>query len=209
MAFGSFLESKNAVAPFQGTQQNLYNAISGRSPSVDYSATPEEVNARQKFDEAQTYQTGLSNQAKSYRANLPGTQNALANQSADVGKRNLAQNIAQTRSNASSRGLLNSGLRQGAEAGNYGSYLSGQSQARSGINQETEQNAQGMENNAISAGEKLQQQRQAMEDAIYGRQQEQYQNALQQQQQRTGLLGGIGKSLGGMAGGALGSAGAS
>lgn len=205
----AFLDSPNGKNPFQyiigGSQDPMLKYGRPKMSDPNYDATADETNARQKFDEAQTYQTGLANQAKTYRQNLPGTQGELFNQASDVGKRGLAQSIAQTRSSASSRGLLNSGIRQGAESNNYGNYLSGLSSSRAGINKETEANAQGMENSAVQAGTNLQQQRQAMEDAIYSRQMQQYENATKQREADKGLLGGLGSSVGGAFGSYMGS----
>lgn len=58
--------------------------------------------------------------AKDFRANLPQYQNTLFNNAAKESRQNLAKSLVDTKKSYNSRGLLRSGMRQGAELGQRG-----------------------------------------------------------------------------------------
>lgn len=182
----------------------IANKLAPQVQGPDYGETESEGRARAALGDADSYQQQMSAQARNYNANLPGIQGGLEDQAADSGRRALAGNLTDVRRGASSRGLLYSGLRQGGEAGAYGNYLSGLSQARAGINEQTQGNASDMLEQAKNQGLNAQAARQSLNDAIYNRRQQGYQQAQGMNEQRTkslsGLMGGL-ASVGGAAAG--------
>ncbi len=108
----------------------------------------------------------------------------------------LARNIANTRSSYNNRGLLYSGMRQGAELGNQaqaGAKLAG---ARSKINQAVEDQGKQMQYQAVDAGLQAQKSAQSIQDEIYS-------NALSDFQGRNNVIGSVLSGGGMIAGSAL------
>lgn len=139
----------------------------------------------------------LQGAAGQYRSNLGNLQSQKYEGSANEARRGLAQKMADIKAGASSRGLLYSGLRKGEEAAAAGASASGLAAERANINKQTENQAQQMENSAISAGMDLQKQKQQIADYNANQQ-------LQSQQQKSGLMKGLGGAAGGLIGTAAG-----
>lgn len=157
--------------------------------------------AKQDQDDYQTKQRNLNTQqqqqATDFRNNLPQMEEDLGSSYERQARRGLAQNIQGINANASRRGLLYSGLRQGAEAGAQARTAGDVAQKRYQINQGLEQNAQGLESGAASnIFSSYKNDIQNADDS--------YNLALQQMQSRnnllTGLFGGIGAAAGGYLG---------
>lgn len=136
-------------------------------------------------------------QAQDFRANMPQMEQDLGSAYERQARRGLAQNIQGINANASRRGLLYSGLRQGAEAGAQAKAAGDVAQKRYEINQGLEQNAQGLESG--SASNIFSSYKNDIQNAD-----DSYNLALQQMQSRnnllTGLFGGIGAAAGGYLG---------
>lgn len=110
-------------------------------------------------------------------------------------RRKLAEEMSGIKRGAQRRGLLYSGMRQGAEAGAQAGSASRLAQARVDINRNVGNMVQDAKNKVIQGGLDLQAGQQAMEDAIYSQ-------ALSNYQSKVGAGSAIGGGLG-MAAGAL------
>lgn len=110
-------------------------------------------------------------------------------------RRKLAEEMSGIKRGASRRGLLYSGMRQGAEAGAQAGSAGRLAQARVDINRNVGNLVQDAKNKVIQGGLDLQAGQQAMEDAIYSQ-------ALSNYQSKVGAGSAIGGGLG-MAAGAL------
>ena len=143
------------------------------------------------------YQRKLSKEASDFRDKLPGYKNEAFNIQEDSAKLGLAKDLSDVRKDANSRGLLYSGIRQGAEADTLANFYADQSSERAKINQGAEDIARGMEEKALGVGLLGQQEQQALNDRAYDM-------ALQQRAARgsgvSKLMGVGGGLLGGMAG---------
>lgn len=144
------------------------------------------------------YQQKLSGEAQAFRDKLPQYKDEAFRVQEDSAKQGLAGDLAGVRKAANSRGLLYSGLRDGAEAGTLGDFYANQSAEKAKINQSAEDVARGMEEKAIGMGMENQQQQQAAQDRIYDM-------ALQaragKQAGQGGIMGAVGKLGGGLLGG--------
>lgn len=134
-------------------------------------------------------------QAKATRENIPNQAKDLGAMSANDQRRQLAQNIAQTRRGASSRGLLYSGLRQGEEAGQRANTAAQIAQNQAQINQQLEDNAFAQE--VGSFGNLTQLRNQEMADAKF-----KYDQAMAGAQAQAAAKGGL-FGLGGLIGGTM------
>ena len=132
--------------------------------------------------EAQQQQQKAVTNAQDFRANLPNYEQDQQNTATDSAKAKLANTMSGIDSSANSRGLLYSGLKQGAEANAAGGYASDLAATKANINQNAESAAEGMENAAVGQGLNQQQIMQQQNDAAY-------QQALAAQQQKFGMLG--------------------
>lgn len=135
--------------------------------------------------------------AQEYRSNLAATQARQGQLAEESGRRDLATNMAGVRTASNRRGLLYSGIRQGAEAEAGQSYASNLGAQKQRIKDSTEATADAMESKAIGAGVANQQMMQAQADANY-------QSALNQRmaknQMINSLLGTAGSAAGMFAG---------
>lgn len=91
-------------------------------------------------------------QAQAYRANLPGLQEKMGSGVADQGRRGLAEQMSGIKTASNKRGLLYSGLRQGAQTGAQAQMAGNVAGQRAQINQDTESQAQKMEQAAAQSG---------------------------------------------------------
>ncbi len=149
-----------------------------------------ELQAKKARDELRSKMTS---QANDYRKNLKGTQESQFGQVADVSKRGLAQKMSGIDSSANSRGLLYSGLNQGAHAAAQAQNAGELSNARTDINTQTENTANDMENKARNMGIDDVNQASAEWDNTYNQ-------AMSNRQQGAQALGQVGSALGTVAG---------
>lgn len=141
-------------------------------------------------------QNRLGEQAQDYRSKLPEYKSNAFNAAQDSGRQDLAQQMAGIDSASNRRGLLYSGLNQGAKQGAASKYASDMSQKQYDIGQEQEGIATGMENDAIGAGfQNLAIQRGGADTA--------YQAALAQRQSQNAMYGNLFGALGSVGGAAL------
>lgn len=134
--------------------------------------------------------------AKEYRTNLQGHTDQLAVAGQDKARRGLAQAMSGINTAANRRGLLYSGLRQGANAQAQGQYASGLSDARAQANEQGQQRAQALEDRTVDRG--LEAQRSAM-----GHANRDYDTALRNRERDQAFRGSIFNSVGSVAGGLL------
>lgn len=136
-------------------------------------------------------------QASNYRTNMANMKEEQGVQSQESARQGLSQKLANIRSGANSRGLLYSGLRQGAEAG-AGSDAAGQvAQERAQINTAVEDQANSLDSQALNSAFSVQKAQQELNDSAY-------QDALKRKSQGMslmGMVGGAAGSIGGMAAG--------
>lgn len=122
----------------------------------------------------------------------------MINQFGDQSRRQLAQDLAGARSAASSRGLLYSGLRRGAEQGLRGQAAGQMAQYRQNVNQSSADKLAGYQQQQAQRGV-----------ADYGLEAQRnlgaYQNALQDRAQKRAQGAQIGAGLGSLGGALLGS----
>lgn len=89
--------------------------------------------------------------AQQFQNNAGSLKQAQGNMAADTSKQGLAQTDKSITHNANSRGLLYSGLRQGAMAQAQGQAATEQAGKQSEINQNVEQQVQQMNNQALQS----------------------------------------------------------
>ncbi len=156
-----------------------------------------ELAVKQQRDDLRAKMTG---QAADYRKNIKNTQESQFGQVADTSKRGLAQKMAGIDSSANSRGLLYSGLNQGAHAAAAAQNAGQLSNARTEINTNTENTANDMENRARNMG--LDDVNQASKEWDNT-----YNQAMNNRAQGAAAMGAIGGAVGqvaGMVGGNMG-----
>lgn len=88
--------------------------------------------------------------AQDFRKNIPAYSDELYGNYASGARKQLAQNISDTKASFNRRGLFNSGARQGAEYGQQSATASDLANQRGQINQGLLSTAQGLENNAFN-----------------------------------------------------------
>lgn len=123
-------------------------------------------------------------QAKQSRRNLPGYQQQFGAQSADTIGNQLQDKLGGIRQAASRRGLLYSGIRQGAEAGATGQALNDINRQQLEVNQNLENQANDLEKQSISG-------RLAGYESDVNNEMKAYQQRLQQAQQNQAMRSGI------------------
>lgn len=137
---------------------------------------------------------GLLNQqqtaAKQFRSGLPAYEQQQYLGAENNARRNLANKMSGITGNYASRGLLYSGLKQGAQSQAGSDTASQLAQQRMGINTGALDMANQMENQAIQSGMQTQAMKQQLKDDEYNRNL-QYQQASQQG------AGGLTRNLGG------------
>lgn len=165
------LAQSKGNAALEGETQNIYNQSIGDAEATEKAAKDAE---QRKLDVA-------------------NSKNAMMNQAGDSARTQLAQKLGQVRSAANSRGLLYSGLRQGAEGnarGQAAGQLAGQ---RAQINQASDEQMTGLTNQAAQQGVQT-----------YGNQiknnAQDYQDALARYKQKSSALGALGQGLGALGG---------
>lgn len=183
------------IGSILGSIGNIPNKIGGLlGGSQDaYQPTAEERQRGQQMGQLEDTRKQLSGNAQQYRQNLGATQNKQFEQSTDPARTQLARRMSDIDSSANSRGLLYSGLKQGAQADANAGYASGLAQNRTQINADTNNRADQMDQAAISAGLDQQQ----LQQSIYD---DQYQRDLKARDARMGVLNKLGGAVGGLVG---------
>lgn len=138
--------------------------------------------------------------AARFRSSIPTLNQQAGTIQGEEGRQGLARKLTDIKRSASSRGLLYSGIKQGADQEVASSTASDLANKSYSTNKSLENQAQKMENSAIESGMKgLEAKQQAAQQS--------YQMALQrrqaQQQGQAGLLGGVGSLAGAALGGQM------
>lgn len=136
-------------------------------------------------------------EAGRFRNDLPGLKEQQFNLARDQAAQGLKGQTRDIRQGASSRGLLYSGLRQGAENAAQGSASSGLSAQREAINRKLGQQANEMDQSSIQSGVDLMALRRNREDLMNGANKSDQERASGA---KSGIMGGFGSLLGGIAG---------
>lgn len=131
-------------------------------------------------------------QAKEFEKNIPRMGEDIYGQVAKTERKNLAKQMSGVKSDASRRGILYSGIRQGSELEAQASSGSRLATARSGINRDLNNALQEMNDMAMRSGLNIQQQQQGIEDQIMGQALANMQNSLSAGSALGGAVGTIG-----------------
>jgi hypothetical protein len=129
-------------------------------------------------------------------ANLDGRKNNLINSYADQARRQLTQGIVQNTKAAQGRGLLYSGLKQGADQRSFAQAAGDSSNYQAQVNRATDQDIGGMEVDRAQEG--LNRYKDNVNVAA-----KKYQNDMKKSEQGAGVAGAVGSAAGGLAGMAL------
>lgn len=145
------------------------------------------------------YQAILNKQkdvAQNFRNDLPKYQTELGNQYATQSKKNLASNLKDVKKQYNSRGLLNSGLRQAAEAGKVYSSDYNTSQAQLGINTTLNQQADSLDQDVVNNAYGMAGYAPQLGSGLLSQQQNNINDYISGQQALGDAGGGLGKGLG-------------
>lgn len=188
MGFGKIVKSvgKVALAPIKSVGGAIFGGAGIDSPPGQSGALT-------------TTRGDQLKKAQQFREGIPVLANERMGVEAQGARRELAGNLAGIKQSANSRGLLYSGLREGAEADTRGGYAAALAQRRSQLNQEMDDQATDMEQTALAGAYDDQAAGQRGLDDKFNARQER--NAA-----RDRLIGsiaaGVGKAAGAAAGGA-------
>lgn len=131
--------------------------------------------------------------AQNYRSGASNLKQEQGVQSEENTRQDLAQKLADVRSGANRRGLLYSGLRQGAERGAGSDAASTMASSRMNINNAVDDQANALDSQALNSAFQVQQMQQDLNDTAY-------QDALTRRKQSMGIMSMLGAGLGGIAG---------
>jgi len=176
------------LPPSAGTMPTPPNPNVGNAPSLLPPAQPE----RNPTD-LDTIRRELMEEAKRFRSGLPQYKREKYGIAAEQGREELNENLGLIRKSANSRGLLFSGLRQGAEAGSRAKTAAMLAQQKADINREAEDLASAKEYTAGTVGLAGYGDAIKRQDDLY---QAQYERALQRRKELQGLGSGIGYGFG-------------
>ena len=129
------------------------------------------------------------NQAKDYRANMANEKDSQAKIAQDETRRNLATRMAGINTEANHRGLLYSGLKQGAQYGAQGDAAADLASKTSKINEGVENRAQALDSQALTGAYQGAQNQGQMSDINM-------QRALQERQARSGAISSLSGAIG-------------
>ncbi len=129
--------------------------------------------------------------AHEFRENIPGLSNQMGNQLAGQVGGQVDQGIKQTQQADSRRGLLYGGMHAGNEQKVRGAGAAQVAQGRSDINKGLLEQADKIDSSAINTGLQIQQQQQAMQDAIYAQAMKSSSNTSAMAGQVVGTVAGI------------------
>lgn len=137
-------------------------------------------------------------EAQDFRTNLDSEKNATFRNVESASRDQLSGDISQINKNYNKRGLLYSGMREGAEAGAQANRAAGLAEAKTGINRSLEEQANEMEKQALMGGMDYWQGAKAIQDSAFN-------EAMQKMASRRAALGGLGSIAGSLIGAKIGS----
>lgn len=123
-------------------------------------------------------------QADQFSANANQTKNTLYNNLAQGERAQLTNNLSAVNQNNSARGLLNSGINEGQQAGVRAESSQAMAGARAGINSGVDNAASQLQYQAANANAQQQHTAQSLQDSVYSQ-------ALQSMANRNNALGGL------------------
>lgn len=172
---------------FSGAKKEVQSALGGNVPTNSYQVSPE----------VKALQQAQLKKAQDYRAGLAGMKEQEAQRAGIDQRQNLANSLAGVQKNASSRGLLYSGLERQGEV-QAGQNAAGQAaQQIAGANQGLDQQADALDTQAIQSGLGIQGMQQgSLNDA--------YNQAMAARQAQMGMFGQLGGALSSVGGAAAG-----
>lgn len=185
--FGTAAKNAYGVLPISGlTSPNDSMWNFGLKPTPDPSPPP----ADPRIAKIKQGQNDLYN---NFSANKPQTERTMLRQYQLQAHRDLADQQAQIRRDAASRGIMNSGIRLGNEQNANSRYASNVADAKSNINSATDQMQQELQAEAADAGFMQQRISADLNDTIYNQ-------ALKNMANRNAAINGIGQAGGQVAG---------
>lgn len=164
-------------------------------PEVD----PYDEKRKAYFDALESQRARMADMSDKFRKEAPGIQAKGEAAIGDEERKAAKEGIQDIRKGASRRGLLYSGLRQGAEAGRIGESQSRIAGRAAELNDQIESTKQAFDAQAVQAGIN----QKAAQAGIAG---QDYTSSLEKALEKRKALSGIGKSLGSMGGMAAGGA---
>lgn len=137
-------------------------------------------------------------QANEFRSNLPGMEKDLGGNLDTQSKRQLAGDIASNNMSSNRRGLLGSGINQAANAKSAGSEALNLAQSKQQLSNTLQDQADQMENQAITSGYQYWQSAKGIQDSAYNAA---LGNMAAKRSGTMGFLGGLAQVGAGLAGG--------
>lgn len=143
------LQTAVASAPsMYGNGAGIYNAMASGDSANNLQSIFNQAKAWEAQNQGtsvaqRALNTQITNTATQFQSNIPKLEYNLTQQAAEAQKQELATAIQGTKQNFNARGLLNSGLEQGAEASEVGQAAANTTQAAADINQNV--NAEGQQ----------------------------------------------------------------
>lgn len=151
---------------------------------------PEQVDPRLKEISQRQLKT-----AQDYRTNSENLKGQQGRQAGEGSRQNLAKSMTGINQNTNARGLLYSGVRQGAQQAAASDESARLAAQRSQINQQIEDQANQLDTSALNSAYSVQSMQQQMNDAAY-------KQALLNKQNEFSALGSAGKMFGSLVGSA-------
>ncbi len=186
-AVGTAVNTAYKIMPVSGmvTPNNSYWDFGGKSPPPS-GAPPQDPAIDQITTEKQ-------NQAKDFRSGIPQMEKGLTRQYALKAHQDLAGQLAQIRRDSAQRGIMNSGVRLGNEAGAGANSAAGVAQMKTNLHTAALGQADQLDQDAINAGITQTQIAQQLQDNIYNQ-------ALKNLANQNSAISSIGTAVGGIAG---------
>lgn len=199
-------KQQQMLGNYQPTDQQRRMQMAYRMTGNEYATGNPEDNPNYKAqqapeDELTKLRKAMGQQDDQFSKNSGLLKQQMFTGFADQERRRLADQMTKINEGASRRGLLYSGIRQGAQAGAQGESAQTLAKTRYGINRGVDETARLLKANAAKAELQSVDQTQNLEDAIYG-------NALQNMAMKNRAIGdifsGVGYLGGAYIGGSLG-----
>lgn len=189
----------NVKFGFGGSPSKIAETVTGKSVDslMQQQANPYDESRKAYIDALENQKKKMTDISDKFRKEAPGIQAKGEGAIGDEERISAKEGIQDIRKGASKRGLLYSGLRQGAEAGRIGESQSRIAGRSAELSSQIETQKELFDNLAVQANLN----RQAGEAGLAG---QDYSSSLQSALERRKQLAGIGKGLGSVAGMALG-----
>lgn len=180
----------------EGQLQHLEGFLNSQDQDEDTEIARNAIKARRAAITANSATARMTTQALDYRNKLPGMKEQAYAGVQDQARRGLSEQLAGVKQGANSRGLLYSGLKQGADQAAVGNTASALATARGDINDSFEAQARGREDAARSGNADAMATQLSQDSDVYGK-------AMENVKRRQQTMSAVGGALGSVAGGAI------